>query len=229
MWIPLHSRRAGCEFLWWSRPESSNRRWLVQFPMETLDPEALCFFLWLRASVAELSIWVFNGSGATWWTWVPCPPHHWGSIPEARGWTGISVHLVESLASTSEDIWREELRGQDGTHTPRISSSPQTWPLLTGGYTPASAPLRLSVSMAKAMPRGPGLWSLDDARGRGSMLGEWAKSRRSLTPRAACSSVVLHPHEYRPSFLSPTCHARVQCPWTPSLWWSSEFCLQHWS
>ena len=83
--IPPHSRRAGCEFLWWSRLESSNCRWLVQFPVETLDPEALCFLLWLQASVAELSIRVFNGSGATWWTWVQCPPHHWGSIPEARG------------------------------------------------------------------------------------------------------------------------------------------------
>lgn len=73
-------------------------------------------------------------------------------------------------------------------------------------------PLRLSISMAKAAPRGPGLWSLDDARGRGAVWGERAKSRWSLAPGAARSPAVLHPHKYRPSFSSLTCHARVQCP-----------------
>ena len=50
-------------------------------------------------------------------------------------------------------------------------------------------------------------------QGRGVMWGERnlsrARSRQSLMLRAACPSVVLHPHEYHPSFLLLTCHTCV--------------------
>ena len=133
-------------------------------------------------------------------------------------------------------IWGHLERGAPGSgwrSSPQDQLLPADLTSVNWGPPLASVPLRLSVSMAQAVPRGPGLWSLDDGGGRGVTWGERnlsrARSRRGLTLRAACPSVVLHPHEYHPSFLLLTCHTCVQCPWMPSLWWSSVFCLQRWS